>query len=171
MANVTGGLRRRLIKDNLYYMLEDSLRQLGWFNGALSRQSVTLVAEQIDARTEIKPNVIGISAEDLLSENIELGSNLDEYTWSIFIDIFAESEAVGTHLSGDIYDILNGKISSIGRTGPDFAVKDLMTEEQPFLFNCYIDGIEVARVREWEKPHMKYWWIVACDLVDTYYGE
>ena len=88
MAELTGGLRRRLIKDNLYYVVYDSLAQLGWFNGNNSNKSVTFVAEQIDTRTEIKPNKVGLSAEDLSNDNIELGSNLDEYRWNIYLDIF-----------------------------------------------------------------------------------
>jgi hypothetical protein len=170
---IVGGLRRRIIKDNFYNMLYDSLSDLGWFNGSLtlSKFPVTLVAEQIDPQTEIKPNKIGISTEDLRSWNIEMGSNLEEYKWSIYIDIFAEDESTGIHLSGDIYDVISGKMESIGRTGPTLDVYDYMTDGEPYLFTCQLENIQMERVREWDKQFNKYWWVIGFELSDTYFGE
>lgn len=166
---VSGGLRKRLIRDNLYYAISNSLDTLGWFDNTLSEQPVTLLAEQIDSSTEIKPNKIGLSTEDSLNRPIELGSNLEEDSWEIYFDIFAENEAVGIHLSGDIYDILRGKIA--GRTGSVLSVYDLTQTGEPYLFSCNIEDIEMARVREWERPFNKYWWVVGCLIKDQYYGE
>lgn len=170
---MVGGLRRRIIKDNLYYMIYNALEDLGWFTSplTLSQYPVTMVAEQIDPQTEIKPNKIGISFEDLNSFNIEMGSNLEQYNWSTYIDVFAEDESTGIHLSGDIYDIVGGKMESIGRTGPILEVNDLSTVDEDFLFNCNIERVRIERVREWDKQFNKYWWVIGFDLVDTYYGE
>jgi hypothetical protein len=171
MSQVVGGLRRRLIKDNFYWMVHSSLSELGWFNGGLSTSDVTLLSDQVDPRTEIKPNKVSISAEELSSDEIEMGSNLEQYNWDVYLDIFAEDESVGIHLTGDIYDILRGKIESIGRTGSSFDVYDLRIEDEPYLFTCQLENIEESRVREWDAPFNKYWWVIAVTIVDTYYGE
>ena len=168
---ILGGLRRRLIKDNFYYMLYNSLSDLGWFTGSMSKQPVTLVPEQIDSRTEIKPNKIGIASEDLDSEEAEMGSDLEQSRWQVYIDIFAEDESIGIHLTGDIYDILRGKFHSLGRKGPILEVYNLMEDGEPYLFTCHIEDIEEARVREWDNPHNKYWWVIAFSIMDTYYGS
>lgn len=165
---VTGGLRKRLIKDNLYFGMYNSLDSLGWFSNTLSEYPVELLTEQIDPLIEIKPNKVGISSEDITNTEMELGSNLSEDSWEIYFDIFGENEAVSIHLSGDIYDILRGKISG----GLDrLNVYDLTQVGQPFLFSCDIEEVEIARVREWERPYNKYWWVVGCLVRDSYYGE
>ena len=168
---VVGGLRRRLIKDNFYYMVYNAMSDLNWFNSNLASKPVTLLAEQIDPTTKITPNKVSIAAEEMSTREWEMGSDLDQFSWEIYLDIFAEDESVGTHLSGDIYDILKGKMSNIGRTGPFFNVYDLTQEAEPLLFTCGIERIETARVREWNKDFNKYWWVVGCTVVDYYSGE
>lgn len=164
---VTGGLRKRLIKDNLYFAMYNSLEALGWFENTMSENPVTLITEQIDSSQEITPNKIGLSSEDITGEDIELGSNLTEDSWEIYFDIFAESESIGVHLSGDIYDILRGKSP---HSIDVLNVYDLTQTGQPLLFTCQIEDTEIGRVREWEKPYNKYWWVVGCMVKDIYYG-
>ena len=166
-----GGKRLRLIKDNFEAMLHDSLETLGWFDNDRRHQPVQLVAEKIDPQVEIKPNTIGIEVDDIRHREIELGSNLSENRWSIYVDIFAESESVGLHLTGDIYDILRGKFDqSIGRTDI-FTVYDLTQATPSSLFYCEIEDIDVSRVSAWNRPHTKYWWTILFEIVDYSYGE
>lgn len=172
MTEYVGGLRLRLIKSSFYYMLQDSMNELGWFNGSNgSRFPVKLLAEQADTKTEIKPNIVAISTEDMDHQDMEMGSNLAENTWKIYIDILAEDEAVGLHLAGDIYDVLRGKISAVGRTRASLEVKDLPPNNDTTIFTCQLDGIILHRVRDWDRAYNKYWWIVACDIIDTYYDD
>jgi hypothetical protein len=100
-----------------------------------------------------------------------MGSALDQYSWEIYIDIFAEDESVGIHLSGDIYDVLAGKFGSIGRSDNKLDVYNLTADGEPYLFTCELRNPEVARVREWNKPFNKYWWVIGCTVVDYYYGD
>lgn len=168
---IVGGLRRRMIKENLYLMLKQSLTDLGWFNSSLVEYPLELLTEPVSNPQEIKPNKVAISAEELSSMEWELGSNLDEYMWDIYLDIFAEDESTGLHLSGDIYDILRGKMASIGRTGPTLEVYSLLDDAQPYLFTCELRNIDVSRVREWTKDYSQYWWVVGMSVIDYYYGE
>lgn len=171
MTNYVGGLRLRLIKDSLYYMLNSSMDQLGWFNSGLTTKPVILTPEQLDTSVEIKPNIVGISSENMIQQDIELGSNLAENTWDIYIDVLAEDEAVGIHLAGDIYDILRGKISSIGRTKPRLEVYDLYPNNNDIIFNCQFENVILHRVRDWSKPANKYWWVIGVEIIDTYYDD
>ena len=167
---VHGGLRRRLIHDNLFYMIQGSMDQLGWFGTTFAKKSVELLPEPVDSREEILPNKVSLSAEDMVSMEFEVGSYSEQNNCEYYIDIFAEDEAVGNHLSGDLYDILRGKYGSIGRTRPTFEVYDLTNDGQPFLFTCYIEEIEKQRVREWENPQSKYWWVIGFMVVDYQEG-
>ena len=57
-------------------------------------------------------------------------------------------------------------MSAIGRTGTLFPVYDY--EDNSVMFNCSLENIEINRVRDWDRPYNKYWWIVACQIVDYY---
>lgn len=171
---IVGGLRRRMIKDNLFYMIQSAMDDLDWFNpsSGLADQSVELLPEAISNLTEITPNKVVISAEELMTREWEMGSNLDEYRWDIYIDVFAEDESTGLHLSGDIYDIIKGKMASIGRTGPSLDVYDLREDDpQTLLFTCDLQGVEVGRVREWSREFNQFWWVIGFTVVDYYMGE
>ena len=171
MTIYVGGRRRRLIKDNFYNLINDSLDALDWFDPSRKHKPVSVVNSQIDNSDEIKPNVVGISTEDLVSEDMELGSNLESNIWSVFVDVFAESENLGLHLAGDIYDIVRGKLPSIGRTDSSFEVLDLSAATPSSLFVCEFESIELGRNRDWAKPYNKFWWTVALEIVDFYSDE
>lgn len=168
---VAGGMRFRLIRDNFENMLRSSLDDLGWFDSARNHAPVTLVSSPLDFDSELQPNLIGISPEDMIGTELELGSNLEELKWDFYIDIFAESDAVGLHLVGDIQDILKGKMNSIGRTRPSFSVLDLAASSPSHLFYCHLENIEFSRQRNYGKRHMQYWWTLYVAVIDTYYDE
>lgn len=169
MAEYTGGLRHKLIRESFAAMIRESLTELGWFSSTLQAKPVVLLTEQYDASSEIKPNAIGISNEGMMAEEWEMGSTLEETRWQTYLDIFAEDESIGVHLSGDLYDIIRGKIA--GRVNSDFRVYDYSKPENLFLFYCQLENVEIARVREWNQPFNRYWWVIGCEIVDYYSGE
>jgi hypothetical protein len=170
MSTYVGGKRLACIQDSFYRMVSDSMGDLGWLtSNPGTRQDVTILAEQINSGTEIRPNKIGISSEDMTGANWEMGSNLSEDRWDIFIDIFAENEFVGVALAGDIRDILRGKIGEIDRLHANFPVYDY--EDDSIMFYCQLENIEINRIRDWDRPYNKYWWVVACQIVDYYYDD
>ena len=155
----SGGKRKRLVKDNFYNMLYASMDSLDWFDTNKFIRPVEMVPEQID------------STEDLFDRPMELGSDLTEDRWSVAIDVFAERESVGVHLAGDIHDILRGKMAAIGRTSASFAVYDLIADPDEILFYVDIENVEIGRARNYNETFNKYWWVIICELVDTYYDE
>jgi len=172
MANYVGGLRLRLIKESYFNMVKDALEDLGWFEEGRNHLPISVVPEQVDNSVEIKANIVGISTEDLDEEEAEIGSNLTKNSWEVYADILAEDEAIGIHLSGDIRDILSGKFASIGRTRPNLEVKDLTPNNDETIFTCSLENIQLNRVRDWDTgSYNKYWWVVACIVVDHYYDD
>jgi len=170
MSVLVGGVRLACISDSFHRMVRDAMTGRGWLTSNPGvRSDVTLLNEQINPGTQIVPNKVGISSEDLFDTEMEMGSNLAENRWDIFIDVFAENEFVGIALAGDIFDILRGKISAVGRTDTDFPVFNYIDDS--VMFNCEIENIEINRVRDWERSYNKYWWVIACQIVDTYYDD
>ena len=65
MTTPVGGIRYRLIKDNLEMMLRDSLDSIGWFNSGRKHAPVSIIGESVNPHVEIKPNIISISTENM----------------------------------------------------------------------------------------------------------
>lgn len=164
-----GGIRMACIQYSFYNMISEALQTRGWLTSIAGRKDVKLIMGQLDPREAIKPNIIAISFEDVDYSDWETGSNLTEDRWSVFFDIFAENEDIGLQIAGDIYDMLRGKMPSIDMSNTFFQVQDYQTDED--IFTCEIDLVAIQRVRDPEKQHNKYWWVVGCEIVDMYYDD
>lgn len=171
MSTYAGGMRFRLIQDNFENMVRGALDTLGWFDAGRSHKPVTLISQAVDPHSQIVPNLVGIAAEDMSSLELELGSNFEELRWYYYIDIFAEDGAVGLHLTGDIQDILKGKMASAGRSRPSFDVYDLSMTTPTRLFWCEIENVQFQRQRNFQQAQGQYWWTIAAEVVDAYYDE
>jgi len=165
-----GGLRARLIKDNLFNLIDDSLIAIGWMASGRQHATVTVVPEPLDNLTEITPNKIGIDFRTVSEYEVEMGSNMADSTWLVFVDVMAESYDIGLHLATDVKDILTGRFDSIGRTSPTLTVLDL-TQATPTAFTtCHISEFEMDK-DEGNAEHKRYWWTCAFNLEDTYTDE
>lgn len=171
MTVPVGGVRYRLIKDNLETMLRAALDDLDWFNIARKHKPVTLTGEPINPGVELQPNIISISTEDMATTEWEMGSGLEEHRWDIYLDVFAESNAVGLHLAGDLQDILKGKMPSIGRERPILSVVDMRLTTPAEIFVCQLENVQMARVRNWTDPWNEHWWALLVEVVDYYDSE
>lgn len=172
---VVGGLRSRLIFDNLFYLIKDNLTTIGWLNGDGSRrhQPVNLVVEAQDLTTEVPINTLSISDENVSSEPWEIGSQLTQDTRYYYVDLFAESDPVGKHLIGDVRDILAGKFASLGRTAPVLEVYDLRNNGQPntLLFTCDLIDIRVDRAHGYREAWLRHWYSIQLALLDYYTND
>jgi hypothetical protein len=166
-----GGLRARLIKDNFFNLIKDSLSDLGWLDSGREHLPVKILAVQLDDDTEIMPNIVSVSEEDVVSDEIEMGSNLSEHIWTYFVEVYAESHAVGLHLATDIRDIVEGRFSSINATKNSFTVFDLTEATPSYLFDCHMESVTMDRIRGYSRPQEKYWWVISLDVVDYYNNE
>jgi hypothetical protein len=175
-----GGLRARLIRDSFEKMLRDALDARGWFDTDRRHSPITLISGAYDWDEPIPLNTLSIAAEDLSSDEIELGSNAAEDRWTVWVDFYAESEPLGMDVAHDIRDILRGKMPAIDRIAPIFPVLDFTVdlveppeppEPPPILFYCDIEDVVVDRARGFTRPHERYWYAVRCDIVDEFFDE
>lgn len=168
MTTYTGGLRARLIRDSLYRMLGDSLDSLGWFDPNRDHAPINMVAKEVAFDEEIPLNTIAVSGETATLTDWEMGSGLQENRWIYYVDLYAEDDAIGTHLIYDVRDILAGKMSSIGRTAPTLTVWDYTLATPVSIFECEFASITVDRSHNSAKPFMKFWYSVQLAVLDYY---
>lgn len=170
MTDLIGGLRDRLITENIRNLIEDCLGELNWTNtpNSFIKNSLTIVSYPIDDNMEIEPNLVSVSSEDTVSDEAEMGSLLSEVKTEYAIDIFAENFVSGKHLAGDIRAILEGRFFSIGRYGPVVDILDLRQATPSVLFSVELENISSGKQRFYNKPFQKYWWTIVFDVVDYY---
>lgn len=166
-----GGLLFRLVADNFFLMVKDSLTDLGWFDSNRNHKPVVLRTTPVENDEAVVPNVVAFSEEDVEEIPSEMGSNLTEHRILYFIDVYAESRSIAIHLAGDIKDILEGRFYAIGRTNPNFLVRDLQQATPTPMFTAELENVVLERSRITEKPYEKFWWVVSCELVFTYSSD
>lgn len=166
---IQGGLRQRLIKDSLFNMLKDSLTALDWFDVGRSHKPINMIARSVPNDEEIPLNTIALSSGDLEEEAWEVGSLLSEHTWMFYVDVYGESEAIGSHLIGDVRDIMAGRHADAGRTRPNFPVYDYRQATPPIEFYCDIEEILIDRALDFPRAWQKHWYVCRFLVVD-YYG-
>ena len=165
-----GGVRQRLIKDNFALDIEQGLRALGWYDTGRQHLPVTVIADQFEPAKAIQPNLLGVTLEDLMVSEMEMGSSLEESNYLAFIDVFAENNTIGQHLTGDVLDLLRGKFSQI-KPETILGVKNLGSPAKEHLFNCYYENFEVERTRTWDNAYNKFWWTISLDIIDYYMDD
>lgn len=166
----TGGYRKRIIRESLYQMLYSSLEDLGWFDSGRQHSAITFNSEAVDPAETVPLNTISLADENDLPAEVELGSTLTRYTWTFYVDFFAEKDSLGLHVAADIQDILLGNYASIGRVDPSFTVYDYGLATPSELFVCQIETVMRDKAVAWSLPHQKHWYNIRFDVVD-YYGS
>lgn len=168
MADIVGGLRARLIRESLFKTVHESLADLGWFDPTRPHLPVRFVSRAQNHNEQIVQNTAALSDENMNGEELELGSGLTEYRWTFYIDFFADSDALGLHFIRDVKDILEGRMTAIGRNNAAFDVYDYTQATPPILFSCLIDEVEVAKSHGFLKPWLEHWYACGFVVVDHY---
>lgn len=166
----TGGLRDRLIRDALYLLVKNSLTQIGWFQQPAAHRPITMVAEPGLPGVEVPVNTLAVSREDIPYDLIELGSQLSEERHVFYIDFYAQSDALGEHVAGDIRDVLRGRMPVIGRDRPTLDVFDRTQTPVPATpaFVLELDDVAVDRApRETARAWEAHWFMVRCVVIDV----
>ncbi len=170
MANPAGGLRDRLIEEAFFRLIDDSLDELGWKTAASLGTPVTVRAEPVEDDDVPPLNTVAVFADVVSGFAAELGSNLTEDRRVFWVDVYAESDQIGRHISGDIRDILRGLIPAIGRNRPHIEVLDYTLATPTSLFFVDIEDVVDDRAHGPRQPHERHWFSVRCDVVDTTLG-
>jgi hypothetical protein len=169
-----GGLRARLIHNNIYDLIVDGLTDLGWLDTDREHEPVTVRADQVDNDEKVAPNIVTVTVEDDVEEPMEMGSNLVEKNWSFYVDVYAEDDILALHLATDIVDVLNGRFTqTVSRMGPDVTIYDLTQSAATPIPVCTVEIVHVEqnKSRFAERPWQKYWRVVSFTVVDHYDTE
>jgi hypothetical protein len=167
-VTVVGGLRARLLHDSLQTVVEDGLKELGWFDAARSHRPIQFLAESAEWDQEISANSIVITARSRDVQWMEVGSNLHQDNVVMGVDIYAESDGFAVHVSNDIRDLLRGRLPFGPQLGA-MAIMDYRQATPTPLGYALISDVRVTRVRpQVNRPHSLFWFGVDVELFDTY---
>lgn len=169
---VVGGLRSRLIFDSTFKVVNDGLTALGWFGAGRHHQPITVIPEEVNTAIEVPMNTLAVSDENVSDTPQEMGSVLAEFTRYFYVDFFAESDELGKHVIGDVHDILEGRMPSIGRAYPIIPVYDFRMGASPtVMFACDVMSVRTERAHMFNQPWLRHWWSVQFQLIDYYTNE
>lgn len=163
-----GGLRDRMIEQALREVINTGLTALGWFEAGRHHEPITFVAKMIDANTEVPVNTLALSGDPFDADLLEMGSSLAEERRTFYVDFFAESDALGKHLIGDVRDLLRGRMPHVGRDKPILEVYDVTSEDVTPAFICEIEGVRSESVRESNAAHKRSWYLCRFEVIDEW---
>lgn len=162
MTDTASGLYARLLLMSFQEMLRAGLDELGWFDEGRQHASVTIVPEPRPWDQLVEPNLIAVSTGESDQTQVELGNG---GAWGIevpfLVDLYAESEALGLHLSHDIADIIRGRHPDAGRTSRTFSVYDYLQATPSQVGYATVLEVNTSRgVQVFDKPWLSNWYTV-----------
>lgn len=164
-----GGLRDRMIEQALREVIQDGLNALGWFAAGRHHEPINFVSRAVDANVEVPVNTLALSGDPFDADLLEMGSQLAEEHRTYYVDFFAESDALGKHLIGDVRDLLRGRMPHVGRDAPILAVWDRSNDAAVAPeFYCEIDRVTSESVRESSAAHKRSWYLCRVEVSDEW---
>jgi hypothetical protein len=170
MTEIVGGLRKRLVRDSLHSMIEESMTALGWFDPGRRHETIRLLGRPLRWDEPVVPNLLAITIPDESQEESEMGNTSHTVSeLNARIELYAQSESLGVELSSDLMGVLNGQIPSIGRERASFALYDFRDATPPVIGYVKIDDVERFRdSSRFDRVWMRGWFIIAAKLTDFY---
>jgi hypothetical protein len=170
---IVGGLRARLIHDSIFNYVKDGLTVLGWTGNPAPRRYVPInfIAQTPNLEAEVPLNTLALSDENVTDQSAEIGSQFAEHTRNFYLDFFAESDAIGKHLIGDLRDLLEGRMPSLGYLGPEIPVFDYTQATPSQIFYVELTSLRVDRAHNWAQRWLQHWYSISFSVVDWYAGD
>lgn len=173
---IRGGLRTRLVIDSMRFAVINTLQQLGWFDptihdtppGNRTHLPFRYIGRPVDWAEDIRPNAIAISAEDIADASRGFGEEVEDYT-ELYVDVFAQDDALGWQVAYDIRDSLLGKLD--GGAGPQIDVYDFRQPTPAPFTTVDIDLMEVDRSQGEARQWQRHWFMVHFVVLDEYTDE
>lgn len=172
---VEGGLRDRLVFESFARHVRDGLAARGWVDvvsGPRKPQFQFRTSPVPDAE-EVQPNTIAVSFETVDMHDIEIGSNQTENSHSAWVDIYTDTTdpngyALAMEVSGDVRDMLAGKLSSIGYDAAGFPLIDVRDPDPEPVQLGWCDLEDIVQERSMnEKRSKRYWVAVGAQVVEA----
>lgn len=157
---LAGGLRDRMVHESVLRAIEADMASRGWFNTGRWHDPITVIDEYPDDADEVAINTISISMGDADGYRVEMGSQMESHEQTLFVDIYAESDALGRHIVGDIYEYLK-KVKRI-------QVFDYRQTPPTAEFWAHVedDDIIKRRGRTVTQAWKKHWYVIAFTVTD-----
>lgn len=166
---IAGGLRDRLLKDSFYAHVEQALNTLGWLDPGRAHRPINLIPAPERWDVPIAPNTVIVDFAATDTTEVEVGSHFTSDLHIGYVEIYAENDSLGHHLSNDIRDWLRGRLQAtpVGVTFPIFDYRAGSTP--PVIGYMDIDDIRTLRnVTVTNEVWLRHWYRVRCEIRDTY---
>lgn len=169
---IVGGLRNRLLKDSFFNQVETALTSLGWMTSARHHKPLNLIEKPNHWDTPVAANTIAVDFMGSEVSEWEVGSLLTSDIHVGYVEIFAESDSLGTHLSNDLRDWLRGRLQATP-VGTTFPIYDYRQGSTPPVIG-YMDIFNISALRNVtvsEQIWLRHWFRVRCEVRDVYATE
>lgn len=159
-GTLTGGLRDRMVLESIFRDVQAKLQALGWFDSNRQHQDITMVDEYPDTAVEVPINTLAVSYGSSFQSRLEMGSRSEVWRQIVYVDFFAESDALGRHLIGDIYAHVNEQMG--------FSVWNysIATPVIDFYIEVMDESVETDRPTNVTNPWEKHWYMLAFTIED-----
>lgn len=162
-----GGMRDRMVLESLLQAVQADLTTQGWLDdtvyddpaGSRQHRPLKIVDEYPDDNDEVDPNTMAFSYSEAEGVDMEMGSKGEVHGMACFIDFFAESDAVGRHVSGDIYAYLKENRTL------DVYDYSLATPVVDFVAD-FESNVEVRKPSRAVNAWQKHWYTVVLMILD-----
>jgi hypothetical protein len=173
-----GGLRTRLVADSTRITVIAGLQALGWFEptihdrppGLRRHHPLKYVTTPVSWQTAVTPNAIALSIDDVVDQPLGLGDEIEDRI-TFYVDVFAESDAVGWELALNVRDILIGKLPEIGRTGPVIDLYDLRMATPVAFSQADVTDVSIDQAQSDARAWQAHWFMIRGFLEDDYDDE
>lgn len=160
----------RLMLDSLALAVEETLAVHGWFDPGRQHKPITVATGTSSPTDPITTNTLAIVATMVLTEEMEVGSDLLQDTSFVVMQFHAENEALGVHLINDLRDAMRGRIAG-GMPRGRFPILDLrMATPVPVAYAAIRDVVTDRNVAAVTSVWNRNVHTVACYVDDFHYG-
>jgi hypothetical protein len=142
-----------MLIESLGNHIQGNLTTLGWFAAGREHSPISVITGFPNDTDEVQLNTIAFSVEDAFGEDLELGSKAENHQTAFFVDMFMESDAVGWHLSGDIYYFL--------KKNPILAVYDYSAVGDPIDFRVELSEVDRRKPPRATNAWQRHWFTVS----------
>ena len=164
MATLRGGLRDRMVFESVMNAIIADLTAEGWFDAGRWHSDITVVDEFPSEQDQVDLNTLAFTFQDATSSDMEMGSKATEHYISIFLDFFAENDAVGRHLIGDVFAYI--------RENMQFDVYDYRQATPPVEFVASVEGeVDQRKPTRAVNAWQKHWYVLAFRVKDDRTNE
>jgi hypothetical protein len=155
-----------MLLESLLQTVTTELTTLGWLDstvhddpvGTRQHHPLVIVDEYPNDGDDVALNTLAFSYSQATGVDMELGSKSEVHATDCFVDFFAESDAIGREVSGDIYAFLQEE--------RHFDVYDYTLATPVVDFVADIERAEVRKPERAVNPWQKHWYTVALTALD-----